>query len=125
MYSASSQSHCDTLRQNTCYDILPLSFKVIVFDTELKLKKALSALIQHGVQSAPVWSSKEQKFIGMLTGNFILIVTDFIQLIIYYVDRSLVIDQALEEIENLTIGGLRGCSNLCRFRKRCFAVFAS
>jgi predicted transcriptional regulator len=93
--------HCETLRQNTCYDILPLSYKVIAFDTELKLTKALSALLQHGVQSAPVWSSKEQRFVGMLT------VTDFIQLILYYVDRSLEVDEAVHDIERLTICDLR------------------
>ena len=36
------------LRKHTCYDLLPVSFKVIVFDTSLLLKKALTALIQHG-----------------------------------------------------------------------------
>jgi 5'-AMP-activated protein kinase, regulatory gamma subunit len=51
-----------------CYEILPQSFKMIVFDTTLLLKKALAVLVQHGVQSAPVWDSQAQKFIGMLTG---------------------------------------------------------
>ena len=38
----------------------------------------------------------------------IVIVTDFIQLILYYVDRSTSLDQALQEIDELTIERLRG-----------------
>jgi predicted transcriptional regulator len=53
--------------------MLPISLKIIVFDNTLLLKKALAVLLQHGVQSAPVWDSKEQKYIGMLTGFILLI----------------------------------------------------
>jgi 5'-AMP-activated protein kinase regulatory gamma subunit len=60
---------CQTLLDHTCYEVLPSSFKVIVFDQSLLLKKALSALVQHGVQSAPIWDSKHHKYVGMLTGN--------------------------------------------------------
>ena len=90
------------LEEKTCYDILPLSYKVIFFDQSLLVKKALTALLQNSVQSAPVWDTSEHQFVGMLT------VTDFIQLILYYFDRSTPIDQALEEIDELTIIGLRG-----------------
>jgi hypothetical protein len=58
-----------SLEQHNCYDILPRSFKVIVFDRTLLVKKALAALLQHGVPSAPVWDSAQHKFVGMLTGN--------------------------------------------------------
>ncbi|KAJ8329781.1 AMP-activated serine/threonine-protein kinase regulatory subunit [Batrachochytrium dendrobatidis] len=89
------------LRKHTCYDLLPVSFKVIVFDTSLLLKKALTALIQHGVQSAPLWDSATQEFAGMLT------VTDFIQLILYYHGRNATYEEALEEIDILDISALR------------------
>ena len=62
----------------TCYDLLSPSYKVVVFETSLLLKKALAGLIQHGIQAAPLWDSKQQVFAGLLT------VTDFIHLIIYY-----------------------------------------
>jgi predicted transcriptional regulator len=75
---------------------------MIVFDNTLLLKKALAVLLQHGVQSAPVWDSKQQRFIGMLT------VTDFIQLIVYYFDRSTSLEEALQEIDEMTIARLRG-----------------
>lgn len=65
---------CSLLETNTCYDALPMSFKVIVFDQTLLVKKALSALLQYQVPSAPIWNTKEQRFIGMLTGIFLCIV---------------------------------------------------
>lgn len=66
------------LLSQSCYDILPQSSRIIVFDKQLLVKKALSALLQHSLHSAPLWNSQSQEFIGMLT------VTDFIQLILYY-----------------------------------------
>ncbi|KAJ3155571.1 AMP-activated serine/threonine-protein kinase regulatory subunit [Geranomyces variabilis] len=88
------------LQRHTCYDLLPVSYKVIVFDTSLPVKKALAALLQHGVQSAPLWDSVRMRFAGMLT------VTDFINLIRHYYSNTSY-DNALEEIEQLQISGLR------------------
>ncbi|TPX56919.1 hypothetical protein PhCBS80983_g04184 [Powellomyces hirtus] len=86
------------LQRHTCYDLLPVSYKVIVFDTSLPVKKALAALLQHGVQSAPLWDSNSMRFAGMLT--------DFINLIRHYYTNTSY-DNALEEIEQLQISGLR------------------
>jgi hypothetical protein len=36
------------LRVRTSYDVLPLSFRLIVFDTALLVKKSLNILIQNG-----------------------------------------------------------------------------
>lgn len=36
------------LKQHTCYDVLPISFRLVVFDTQLPVKKALLMLIQNG-----------------------------------------------------------------------------
>ena len=92
---------CQVLHTYSCYDILPLSFKLIVFDNTLLVKKALSALVQHGVQSAPIWDSSQQRYVGMLT------VTDFIRLILYYFESSASLESALAEIDKLTISALR------------------
>lgn len=64
-----SASKVVCLEQHSCYDILPFSFKVIIFDHTLLVKKALAALLQHGVPSAPVWDSANHLFVGMLTGK--------------------------------------------------------
>ncbi|KND00647.1 AMP-activated serine/threonine-protein kinase regulatory subunit SNF4 [Spizellomyces punctatus DAOM BR117] len=90
----------EALKRHTCYDLLPVSYKIIVLDTSLLVKKALAALLQHGVQSAPLWDSSEQRFAGMLT------VTDFIYLIRYYYNHTSY-ESAIEEIEQLQIAGLR------------------
>jgi 5'-AMP-activated protein kinase regulatory gamma subunit len=36
------------LKVRTSYDVLPLSFRLIVFDTSLLVKKSLNILIQNG-----------------------------------------------------------------------------
>jgi hypothetical protein len=36
------------LKQHTCYDVLPVSFRLVVFDTHLSVKKALSMLVKNG-----------------------------------------------------------------------------
>ncbi|KAI8374658.1 uncharacterized protein BYT42DRAFT_499348 [Radiomyces spectabilis] len=88
------------LKEHTAYDVLPVSYRLVVFDTRLLVKKALESLVQNGIVSAPLWSSEEQKFAGMLT------VADFINLIQYYYTHSSV-DEALREIEKFELGHLR------------------
>lgn len=39
---------CSFLKEHTAYDVLPVSYRLIVFDTRLLVKKALSALVQNG-----------------------------------------------------------------------------
>ena len=38
----------DFLKVRTSYDVLPLSFRLIIFDTALLVKKSLTILIQNG-----------------------------------------------------------------------------
>lgn len=90
------------MKHKFCYDIMPKSAKIVVFDTQLlvrqwiflfnrkiivclcvfyalkKVKKAFFALIYNGVRAAPLWDSKNQKFVGMLT------ITDFILILHKY-----------------------------------------
>ncbi|KAF4969711.1 hypothetical protein FZEAL_10185 [Fusarium zealandicum] len=66
------------LRVRTSYDVLPLSFRLIVLDTGLLIKKAIHILIQNSIVSAPLWNSKTSRFAGILTS------TDFINVIQYY-----------------------------------------
>ncbi|KAI0378612.1 CBS-domain-containing protein [Hypomontagnella monticulosa] len=66
------------LRVRTSYDVLPLSFRLIVLDNDLLIKKSLDILIQNGIVSAPLWDSHQSRFAGLLTA------TDYINLIQYY-----------------------------------------
>ncbi|KAI9803176.1 MAG: hypothetical protein M1825_001967 [Sarcosagium campestre] len=66
------------LKIRTSYDILPLSFRLIVFDTSVLVKKSLSILLQNGIVSAPLWDSESSAFAGLLT------TFDYINVIQYY-----------------------------------------
>ena len=74
-----------------CYDLIPTSAKLVVFDTELLVKKAFFALVYNGVRAAPLWDSKKQRFVGMLT------ITDFIRILQMYYKSPTVEMEELEE----------------------------
>uniref|UniRef100_A0A7N6AZG0 5'-AMP-activated protein kinase subunit gamma-1 n=1 Tax=Anabas testudineus TaxID=64144 RepID=A0A7N6AZG0_ANATE len=57
----------------------------------LRVKKAFFALVSNGVRAAPLWDSKKQCFVGMLT------ITDFINILHRYYKSPLVQIYELEE----------------------------
>ncbi|MFT7801053.1 5'-AMP-activated protein kinase subunit gamma-1 isoform X1 [Arapaima gigas] len=60
-------------------------------DPEQDVKKAFFALVSNGVRAAPLWDSKKQCFVGMLT------ITDFINILHKYYKSPLVQIYELEE----------------------------
>ena len=52
-------------RYHKCYDLIPTSAKLVVFDTQLLVKKAFFALVYNGVRAAPLWCSSKQRFVGI------------------------------------------------------------
>ncbi|XP_071451748.1 uncharacterized protein SNF4Agamma isoform X2 [Hetaerina americana] len=86
-----SQIFVKFFKFHKCYDLIPTSAKLVVFDTQLLVKKAFFALVYNGVRAAPLWDSVHQQFVGMLT------ITDFIKILqMYYKSPSVHIDE-LEE----------------------------
>ncbi|XP_073779898.1 5'-AMP-activated protein kinase subunit gamma-2 isoform X7 [Danio rerio] len=79
------------MMSHKCYDLIPTSSKLVVFDTTLQVKKAFFALVANGVRAAPLWETKTQSFVGMLT------ITDFIIILHRYYKSPLVQIYALEE----------------------------
>uniref|UniRef100_A0A5F4WCV9 Protein kinase AMP-activated non-catalytic subunit gamma 2 n=1 Tax=Callithrix jacchus TaxID=9483 RepID=A0A5F4WCV9_CALJA len=79
------------MRSHKCYDIVPTSSKLVVFDTTLQVKKAFFALVANGVRAAPLWESKKQSFVGMLT------ITDFINILHRYYKSPMVSELYLQE----------------------------
>ncbi|PAA92973.1 hypothetical protein BOX15_Mlig018326g1 [Macrostomum lignano] len=77
-------------RHHTCYDLIPTSSKLLVFDTNLNVRKAFFALVYNGLRAAPLWDSDRQKFVGILT------VTDFIYILHKYYRSALVPMEVLE-----------------------------
>ncbi|OLL26015.1 5'-AMP-activated protein kinase subunit gamma [Neolecta irregularis DAH-3] len=101
---AAQQDALDAIRSfiqsRTSYDVFPVSFRLIVLDTQLLVRKSLNILLQNNIVSAPLWDSNESKFSGLLT------VSDFINVIQYY-QRHTSLPQALLEMEDFKLHGLR------------------
>ncbi|XP_075213258.1 SNF4/AMP-activated protein kinase gamma subunit isoform X1 [Lycorma delicatula] len=86
-----SQIFVKFFKFHKCYDLIPTSAKLVVFDTQLLVKKAFFALVYNGVRAAPLWDSQQQRFVGMLT------ITDFIKILqMYYTSPSVTMEE-LEE----------------------------
>lgn len=66
------------LKVRTSYDVLPLSFRLVVLSNDLLIRSSLSILIQNGIVSAPLWDFRNSTFAGLLTS------TDYINVIQYY-----------------------------------------
>uniref|UniRef100_UPI003AAEF7B7 5'-AMP-activated protein kinase subunit gamma-3b isoform X1 n=1 Tax=Centroberyx gerrardi TaxID=166262 RepID=UPI003AAEF7B7 len=79
------------MKTHCCYDAIPTSSKLVIFDTTLQVKKAFFALVANGVRAAPLWDNKLQCFVGMLT------ITDFINILHRYYKSPLVQIYELEE----------------------------
>jgi hypothetical protein len=79
---------------NSCYDLIPSSSKIVVFDTRLRVKKAFFALVANGIRAAPLWDHATQELVGMLT------ITDFINILRHHYKSPIV---GMDELENQTI----------------------
>ncbi|KAI5950251.1 SNF4 [Candida jiufengensis] len=85
------------LQSKTSYDVLPVSYRLIVLDTSLLVKKSLNILLQNNIVSAPLWNNKTSRFAGLLTSS------DFINVIQYYFQFP----EKFEFVDQLTLNGLR------------------
>ncbi|XP_060754470.1 5'-AMP-activated protein kinase subunit gamma-3 isoform X2 [Neoarius graeffei] len=70
-----AEAYLNFMKKHSCYDAIPTSCKLVIFDTALQVKKAFFALVANGLRAAPLWDSKLQRFVGMLT------ITDFISIL--------------------------------------------
>jgi 5'-AMP-activated protein kinase regulatory gamma subunit len=100
----------------TCYEVLPLSFRLIELDVGLTVKESLNILVQcgmstimrmvidqiltshPGIVSAPLWDSTTSTYAGLLT------VTDYLNVVRYY---NLHADK-LKDIDKLILSDLKG-----------------
>ncbi|XP_040214051.1 5'-AMP-activated protein kinase subunit gamma-3 [Rana temporaria] len=83
--------YMEFMMKSPCYDAIPTSCKLVVFDITLQIKKAFLALVANGVRAAPLWDSKQHCFVGMLT------ITDFINILHRYYKAPMVQIYELEE----------------------------
>lgn len=85
------------LQSKTSYDVLPVSYRLIVLDTSLLVKKSLNILLQNNIVSAPLWNNKTSRFAGLLSSP------DFINVIQYYFQFP----DKVDLVDQLTLDGLR------------------
>ncbi|XP_056286994.1 5'-AMP-activated protein kinase subunit gamma-1 isoform X1 [Pseudoliparis swirei] len=78
LMEADAAVYMNFMKSHSCYDAIPTSCKLVIFDTKLQVKKAFFALVANGLRAAPLWDSKLQRFVGMLT------ITDFINILHFY-----------------------------------------
>lgn len=91
------------LKSKTSFDVLPVSYRLIVFDTSLLVKRALNVLLQNSIVSAPLWNSKISKFAGLLTAS------DFLNIVHYAANNP---DQSVNLSETLTLDGLANIGSM-------------
>ncbi|ESO13229.1 hypothetical protein HELRODRAFT_62698, partial [Helobdella robusta] len=89
-----SASYARFLRDHTCYDLMPPSSKIVVFDMRLSVKRSFLALVGNGVKAAVLWDTELQDFTSMLT------ITDFIKILYRYHRAG---EIGVEDVENDTI----------------------
>ena len=94
------------LKNHKCYELMPISGKVVIFDSELPVKHAFRALTEHDIKCCPVWSSSKCDFIGFMT------VTDFTDIIHHYSQDLGSYQRKINELERRTVG------SWCTFRKK-------
>nr|XP_043871485.1 5'-AMP-activated protein kinase subunit gamma-1 isoform X2 [Solea senegalensis] len=88
---ADAAVYMNFMKSHRCYDAIPTSCKLVIFDTTLQVKKAFFALVANGLRAAPLWDNKLQRFVGMLT------ITDFINILHCYYKSPMV---QMYELEN-------------------------
>ncbi|XP_047432098.1 5'-AMP-activated protein kinase subunit gamma-1 isoform X2 [Mugil cephalus] len=101
LLEADAAVYMNFMKSHRCYDAIPTSCKLVIFDTTLQVKKAFYALVANGLRAAPLWDSKLQRFVGMLT------ITDFINILHCYYKSPLV---QMYELESHKIETWRGDS---------------
>ncbi|CAG9784361.1 unnamed protein product [Diatraea saccharalis] len=84
-------------RYHKCYEILPKSAKVIIFDTQFLVRKTFPTLISHGIRSAPLWDANKKLLVGMIT------VTDFIRILLHLEAENI----SVEDLERHTLHNWR------------------
>ncbi|KAK5094298.1 AMP-activated serine/threonine-protein kinase regulatory subunit [Exophiala xenobiotica] len=96
----------DFLRLRNCYEVLPLSFRLIELDVNLTVKESLNILVQCGIVSAPLWDSSTSTYAGLLTVN------DYLNVVRYY---NLHADK-LKDVDNLLLSDLKEVEHILQVK---------
>jgi len=95
----------DLMRSTRAYDIVPDSNKVVVFDTEIPVRLAFYALLEHDTPCAPLWDSHKNAFIGLMTAS------DVADIMRVFYSTGSGSSAAATALSGLTIAGWRAFSS--------------
>jgi CBS domain-containing protein len=95
----------DLMRSTRAYDIVPDSNKVVVFDTEIPVRLAFYALLEHDTPCAPLWDSHKNAFIGLMTAS------DVADIMRVFYSTGSGSNAAATALSGLTIAGWRAFSS--------------
>ena len=95
----------DLMRNTRAYDIVPESNKVVVFDTEIPVRLAFYALLEHDTPCAPLWDSHKNAFIGLMTAS------DVADIMRVFYSTGSGSSAAATALSGLTIAGWRAFSS--------------
>jgi len=96
----------DFLKVRNCYEVLPLSFRLIELDVGLTVKESLNIMVQCGIVSAPLWDSSTSTYAGLLTVN------DYLNVVRFY---NLHADK-LKDVDNLLLSDLKEVEKVLNVR---------
>ncbi|XP_062225493.1 sucrose nonfermenting 4-like protein isoform X6 [Phragmites australis] len=82
------------LLHNTIYDVVPVSSKLAVLDTQLPVKQAFKIMHDEGLSMVPLWDDHQGTITGMLTA------LDFVLILRKVKDSDNLVDVALTIIRN-------------------------
>ncbi|XP_077472909.1 5'-AMP-activated protein kinase subunit gamma-1 isoform X2 [Stigmatopora argus] len=63
---ANTTVYMDFMKNHCCYDAIPTSCKLVIFDTKLQVQKAFFALVANSLRAAPLWDSKLKRFVDFI-----------------------------------------------------------
>ncbi|KAF8572116.1 hypothetical protein P879_01852, partial [Paragonimus westermani] len=67
-----NNAYSTLFRHSTCYDVLPDSGKLVILDSRIGVVRAIRALLENGVQAAPIWQSATQRITGLFSQDMAL-----------------------------------------------------
>jgi|Transcript_22778 5'-AMP-activated protein kinase regulatory gamma subunit len=85
------------LHSQIAFELVRISGKVVVFETNIPIQLAFYALLEHESSAAPLWDSSRREFVGLMT------ITDFVDILLHYHDQHGRTGAAIEVLASRSI----------------------
>eukprot|EP01041_Mallomonas_annulata_P008341 gene8341-17179_t len=67
VFRTSQEAVQSIFNSNKCYELMPTSCKIIIFESGISFQLAFYALIEHDAEVAPIWDPAQKTFVGLMT----------------------------------------------------------